>query len=61
MADDKGLVVQLRAGGTRILFMSDAGHYTEDWLTKNIPDELRSDILTGKRAAGRTFWRRGIS
>jgi competence protein ComEC len=45
VADDKGLVVQLRAGGTRILFMSDAGHYTEDWLTKNIPDELRSDIL----------------
>jgi hypothetical protein len=24
VADDKGLVVQLRAGSTRILFMSDA-------------------------------------
>jgi competence protein ComEC len=45
VADDKGLVVQLRAGSTRILFMSDAGHYTEAWLVKNVPHELRSDIL----------------
>jgi competence protein ComEC len=45
VADDKGLVVQLRAGETRILFMSDAGYYTEAWLRKNIPEELRSDIL----------------
>ncbi|HET9522744.1 MAG TPA: ComEC/Rec2 family competence protein [Terrimicrobiaceae bacterium] len=45
VADDKGLVVQLRAGSTRILFMSDAGLYTEAWLVKNVPHELRSDIL----------------
>jgi len=45
VADDKGLVVQLRAGPTRILFMSDAGLYTEDWLMKNVPHELPSDIL----------------
>ncbi|MGB7839334.1 MAG: hypothetical protein WBL40_14610, partial [Terrimicrobiaceae bacterium] len=45
VADDKGLVVQLRAGSTRILFMSDAGMFTEAWLVKNVPQELRSDIL----------------
>ena len=45
VADDKGLVVQLRAGSTRILFMSDAGIFTEAWLVKNVPQELRSDIL----------------
>jgi competence protein ComEC len=45
VADDKGLVVQLRAGPTRILFMSDAGLYTEDWLVKNAVGELPSDIL----------------
>jgi ComEC/Rec2-related protein len=32
VADDKNLVVQLRTGSTRILFMSDAGLYTEEWL-----------------------------
>jgi len=45
VADDKGLVVQLRAGPTRILFMSDAGLYTEEWLMRNVPRELPSDIL----------------
>jgi competence protein ComEC len=45
VADDKGLVVQLRAGPTRILFMSDAGLYTEEWLMKNVLRELPSDIL----------------
>ncbi|HEY5813860.1 MAG TPA: hypothetical protein VIT23_14545, partial [Terrimicrobiaceae bacterium] len=45
MADDKGLVFQLRAGSTRILFMSDAGLYTEQWLVKNALHELQSDIL----------------
>ena len=44
-ADDKGLVIQLRAGPTRILFMSDAGLYTENWLMKNARNELPSDIL----------------
>ena len=45
VADDKGLVVQLRAGSTRVLFMSDAGLYTEEWLMKNVLLELPSDIL----------------
>jgi competence protein ComEC len=45
VADDKGLVVQLRVGPTKILFMSDAGLYTEEWLMKNVPHELPSDIL----------------
>jgi competence protein ComEC len=44
-SDDKALVVQLRAGPTRILFMSDAGLHTEEWLMRNVPDELSSDIL----------------
>ncbi|HEY5704403.1 MAG TPA: ComEC/Rec2 family competence protein [Terrimicrobiaceae bacterium] len=45
VADDKGVVVQLRAGPTKILFMSDAGLYTEEWLMKNLLSELPSDIL----------------
>ena len=45
LSDDKALVVQLRAGATRILFMSDAGLHTEEWLMRNVPDELSSDIL----------------
>jgi competence protein ComEC len=45
VSDDKALVVQLRAGPTRVLFMSDAGLHTEEWLLKNVPDELPSDIL----------------
>jgi beta-lactamase superfamily II metal-dependent hydrolase len=45
VSDDRAVVVQLRAGSTRILFMSDAGLHTEEWLMENVPDELRSDIL----------------
>jgi competence protein ComEC len=45
LSDDKALVVQLRAGTTRILFMSDAGLHTEEWLMRNVPHELSSDIL----------------
>jgi competence protein ComEC len=45
LSDDKALVVQLRAGATRILFMSDAGLHTEEWLMRNVPHELSSDIL----------------
>lgn len=45
ISDDKALVVQLRAGPTRILFMSDAGLHTEEWLIRNVPDQLPSDIL----------------
>jgi beta-lactamase superfamily II metal-dependent hydrolase len=36
VADDKGLVVQLRVGPMKILFMSDAGLYTEEWLLKTV-------------------------
>ena len=45
VSDDKALVVQLCAGPTRILFMSDAGLHTEEWLMRNIPEQLPSDIL----------------
>lgn len=43
-ADDKALVIQLEAAGTRVLFMSDSGFTTEQWLLENEPD-LRSDIV----------------
>jgi len=43
-ADDKALVVQLEAAGTRVLLMSDSGFRTEQWLLENEPD-LRSDIV----------------
>ncbi len=43
-ADDKALVVQLEAAGTRVLFMSDSGFATEQWLIENESD-LRSDIV----------------
>ncbi len=43
-ADDKALVLQLEAAGTRVLFMSDSGFATEQWLLENEPD-LRSDVL----------------
>ena len=43
-ADDKALVIQLAAAGTRVLFMSDSGFATEQWLLENEPD-LRSDVL----------------
>jgi competence protein ComEC len=45
LSDDKALVVQLRAGTVRVLFMSDAGLHTEEWLMRNVPHELSSDIL----------------
>lgn len=44
MADDKALVLQLEAGGRRVLFMSDNGFLAEQWLLREEPD-LRSDIL----------------
>ena len=44
VADDKALVLQLDCAGTRVLFMSDSGFNTEQWLIENEPD-LRSDIL----------------
>lgn len=50
-ADDKALVVQLETAGTRVLFMSDSGFRTEQWLLENEPD-LRSDlVIKGQHAA----------
>jgi competence protein ComEC len=43
-ADDKALVLRLEAAGRRILFTSDSGYPTEQWLIDNEPD-LRADIL----------------
>ena len=45
VADDKALVVRLDAGKTRILFLSDAGPATLDWLMQNAPTELPADII----------------
>ena len=44
LADDKALVLQLTSSGVRVLFMSDSGFATEQWLLENEPD-LRSDIV----------------
>ena len=43
-ADDKALVVRLECAGRRVLFMSDSGFATEQWLIQNEPD-LRADVL----------------
>jgi ComEC/Rec2-related protein len=45
VADDKALVIRLDAARTRILFLSDAGPATIDWLMKNAPSELPADII----------------
>ena len=44
VADDMALVLQLEVGGKRVLFMSDSGFSTEQWLLENEPD-LRSDLV----------------
>ncbi|HWB61429.1 MAG TPA: ComEC/Rec2 family competence protein, partial [Chthoniobacteraceae bacterium] len=38
LADDKTLVMRLECGGCRVLFMSGAGAFTEQWLHDNEPD-----------------------
>jgi len=43
-ADDKALVLRLECAGRRILFMSDSGFATEQWLLENETD-LRAEIL----------------
>ncbi len=43
-ADDKALVCRIETAGRRILLMSDAGFFTEEWLLANEPD-LRADVL----------------
>ncbi|MEI6035379.1 MAG: ComEC/Rec2 family competence protein [Verrucomicrobiae bacterium] len=44
-ADDKVLVVRLDAGGSRILFLSDAGPSVQSWLIEQVGDQLPADIL----------------
>ena len=44
LADDKALVVRLEHAGRRVLFMSDSGFATEQWLLEHEPD-LRADLL----------------
>lgn len=44
LADDKALVLRIECAGTRVLFLSDSGFATEQWLLENEPD-LRSDVL----------------
>jgi ComEC/Rec2-related protein len=43
-ADDKALVLRLECLKTRILFMSDSGFTTEQWLLQNEPN-LRADVV----------------
>ncbi|MEI8310697.1 MAG: hypothetical protein WCH98_08075, partial [Verrucomicrobiota bacterium] len=45
VADDKALVVRLDTARARILFVSDAGPPTLEWLVKNAGAELPADIL----------------
>ena len=52
VADDKTLVLQITACGTRVLLMSDSGFFTERWLLDHERENLRSDILVkGQHAA----------
>ena len=43
-ADDKALACVIETGGLRVLLMSDAGFFTEEWLLANEPD-LHADAL----------------
>lgn len=55
-ADDKVLVVRLDAGEARILFLSDAGPATQEWLMEHQRGELRADILVaGRHRSGITI------
>ena len=53
VADDKALVLRLDTGHAKILFLSDAGPPTLDWLLKNAASELQADILVkGAHSSG---------
>jgi competence protein ComEC len=43
-ADDQAVVLTVECAGRRVLLMSDAGFFTEQWLMENIPD-LHADIV----------------
>lgn len=44
VVDDKAFVLQLESAGSRVLFMSDSGFSTEQWLLENEGD-LQSDVI----------------
>lgn len=59
-ASDRALVLQLRAGGGRVLLMADAGENVERWLVAHVPPaDLRSDAVVtgGLDAPGEAFLR----
>ena len=48
-SDDKVLVLRLDVGNVRVLFLSDAGPPTEQWLLENMRAELPADVLVAGR------------
>ncbi len=44
-ADDKAVVVRLDCDGSRVLFLSDAGDFTERWLLDHLQNEIRADVI----------------
>lgn len=55
-ADDKALVVRLDAGRCRVLFLSDSGPFTQEWLLENARPELRADVIVkGTHGSGMTL------
>lgn len=48
-ADDKVVVARLDAASARVLFISDAGPATQEWLMANKRDELAADVLVAGR------------
>ena len=52
-ADDKVLVARLDSGLTRVLFLSDAGLATQQWLLKNARTDLRANIVVAGRHRSR--------
>jgi ComEC/Rec2-related protein len=52
-ADDKSLIALLESGGTRILFLSDAGPATFQWLLENQSAAIPADIvILGRHHSG---------
>ncbi len=45
VADDKALVLRLDTARTRVLFLSDAGPATLEWLVQNAASELPADVI----------------
>lgn len=50
-ADDRALVLQLEAGGSKILLMSDGGYFTEHWLMDH-GSVARTDIVIKGQNSG---------